>query len=135
MIDCAVVGDSIAVGVSQARTECRAYARSGINSAVWNRTYLHNLEPSRVLIISLGANDTRHVDTANNLRLLRNKTSALKVYWILPNPKLKPQQVGIVRQVAEEFGDIIIERPTTNISGDGVHPTGLGYKQLAEKTK
>lgn len=135
MIECLIVGDSIAVGVSQVRRECRAYVKSGINSTVWNRTHLHNLEPSNVLIISLGANDTRQVDTEANVRLLRNKTTASKVYWLLPNEKLKPRAVEAVRRVAEEFGDKVIERPTTDISSDGVHPTYLGYKKLAEKTK
>jgi lysophospholipase L1-like esterase len=129
------VGDSIAVGVSQARPECRAHAKVGINSSIWNRTYLHNLEPTKVLIISLGANDTRHIDTESNIKLIRNKTTATKVFWILPNERLKPDTAAIVRKVAEEFGDVVIQRPTTDISGDGVHPTAVGYKKLAEKTK
>lgn len=135
MIECLIVGDSIGVGVSQVRRECRAHVRSGINSAVWNRTYLHNLEPSKVLIISLGANDTRQIDTGANIRLLRNKTTATRVYWLLPSEKLKPHAVEAVRRVAEEYGDIVIERPTTDISSDGVHPTYAGYKKLAERTR
>jgi lysophospholipase L1-like esterase len=135
LIDCIIVGDSIAVGVSQVRTECKAYVKSGINSTIWNRTYLHNLEPSNTLIISLGANDTRQIDTESNVRLLRNKTKATKVYWLLPSVRLKPRAVEAVRRVAGEFGDIVIERPTTDISGDGVHPTRTGYKKLAESTR
>jgi hypothetical protein len=69
------------------------------------------------------------------VRLLRNKTTATRVYWLLPSERLKPQAVAAVRRVAEEFGDTVIERPTTDISGDGVHPTGVGYRKLAEKTK
>jgi lysophospholipase L1-like esterase len=135
VIDCLIVGDSIGVGVSQVRKECRAYVKSGINSTIWNRTYLHNLEPTRVLIISLGANDTRQIDTEANVRLLRNKTTATRVFWLLPSERLKPRAVAAVRRVAEEFGDTVIERPTADISGDGVHPTGIGYKKLAEKTR
>lgn len=130
-----IIGDSIAVGVSQVRTECRAMAKSGINSSTWNRMYLHNLEPSNVLIISLGANDTKNIDTEANIRLLRNKNSAKKVYWLLPNERLKPVALEAVKRVAQEFGDVIIERPKTDISVDGVHPTGKGYRKLANQTR
>lgn len=135
MIDCTVIGDSIANGVSSYRKDCKAYVKSGINSFNWNRVYLHNLEPTDNLIISLGANDTGKIDTEANIRMIRNKTTAKKVFWILPSQKHKPKQYEIVKKVAQEFNDIIIERPQSNISSDGVHPTGKGYKILAEKTK
>ncbi len=32
MIECLILGDSIAVGTAQARPECVAYVKSGINS-------------------------------------------------------------------------------------------------------
>jgi lysophospholipase L1-like esterase len=135
MIDCIVIGDSIAYGVSYYRKDCKSYVKSGINSTNWNRAYLHSLEPTHNLIISLGANDTRMIDTESNVLLIRNKTTAKKVFWILPSQKHKPKQYEIVKKVAQEYNDIIIERPETNISSDGIHPTGKGYKILAEKTK
>jgi hypothetical protein len=57
MLECLIVGDSIAVGVSQIRTECQAIVKSGINSSDWNKKHLHKLKPTKTLIISLGAND------------------------------------------------------------------------------
>lgn len=134
MIECAVVGDSIGVGVSEAMRHCKSYARIGINSSTWNRQYLHQLEPSKILVISLGAND-RGINTVSNLRQLRIKTTAETVYWILPNKGRNPVAYDAVKSVATEYGDILIERPTENISSDGVHPTRTGYKKLSEKIK
>jgi lysophospholipase L1-like esterase len=60
---------------------------------------------------------------------------ANRVFWLLPSQRLKPLQVEAVRRVAEEFGDMVIYRPETDISPDGVHPTFKGYKKLGELTK
>lgn len=134
MLECLIVGDSIAVGVSQVRPECQAIAKSGINSSNWNKLHLHKLKPTKTLIISLGANDLG-INTEGNIRSLRTMAKAEKVFWLLPSQKLKPKQVEAVKQVALEFGDTVIPRPEKDIAGDGVHPTYKGYKVLAEQTK
>ena len=137
MLDCMIIGDSIAVGVSQIRTECVAIVKSGINSQTWVRTNLDKVagKDYSTLVISLGANDYKGIDTEKQIRLLRNNVKADRVFWLLPSSKLKPRQVESVKKVAAEFGDTVIPRPESNISADGVHPTYKGYKQLAEKTK
>jgi len=135
MLECLIIGDSIAVGVSQVRKECQSIAKSGINSKNWNKQHLDKLKPTKTLIISLGANDLSNIDTDNNIRILRMRAQANRVFWLLPSGKLKPKQAAIVEKVATEFGDIIIPRPETDISGDGVHPTYTGYKKLADKTR
>lgn len=135
MLECLIVGDSIAVGVSQIRTECVSIAKSGINSSDWNRQHLHKLQPTKTLIISLGANDYTALKTEDNLRTLRKRAEADRIFWLLPSSTLKPKQVEIVKKIANEFGDVIINRPESNISPDGVHPTYQGYKELANKTK
>lgn len=135
MIDCLIVGDSIAVGVSQYRKECVSVAKVGITSKAWNKENLNKLEPARTLIISLGANDYEGINTEANVRKLRIKAQADKVFWLLPSNVLKPTQVKAVETVAKEFGDIIIPRPEADISKDRVHPTQKGYQKLAEKTK
>ena len=135
MIECLIVGDSIAVGVSQIRTECISIAKSGINSLSWNKHNLDKLKPVKTLIISLGANDYKGINTETNIRLLRKKAQAEKVFWLLPSSKLKPSQVDVVKMVAKEYNDVVIPRPEQDISGDGVHPTFKGYKKLAEQTK
>ena len=134
MLECLIVGDSIAVGVSQVRPECQSIAKSGINSSDWNKKHLHKLKPARTLIISLGANDLG-INTEGHVRSLRTNAQADRVFWLLPSQRLKPRQVEAVRQVAEEFGDTVIPRPENNISSDGVHPTYKGYKILGDQTR
>jgi lysophospholipase L1-like esterase len=135
MLECLIIGDSIGVGVSQVRKECSAIVKSGINSSTWKNTNINKLQPAKVLIISLGANDIKSHNTEDNVRQIRAAAKADKVYWILPNDNLKPKAVSDVTKVASDFGDIIIERPKTDMSADNVHPTGKGYRKLAEKTK
>jgi lysophospholipase L1-like esterase len=134
MLECLIVGDSIAVGVSQVRTECQSIAKSGINSANWNKLHLHKLQPTKTLIISLGANDLG-IDTEAHIRKLREKAQADRVFWLLPSQKLKPDQVRAVKFVAQDFGDTVIPRPEKDISSDGVHPTYKGYKVLGYLTE
>ena len=134
MLECLIVGDSIAVGVSQVRTECQAIAKSGINSANWNKLHLHKLQPTKTLIISLGANDLG-IDTEANIRKLREKAQAQRVFWLLPSQKLKPDQYRAVKFVAGDYGDTVIPRPEKDISADGVHPTYRGYKVLGYLTE
>jgi len=134
MLECLIVGDSIAVGVSQVRHECMSIAKSGINSRDWNQKHLHKLKPTRTLVISLGANDLG-INTEGHVRSLRTNAQAERVFWLLPSQKLKPRQVEAVRRVAEEFGDTVIPRPESNISADGVHPTYKGYKILGDQTR
>jgi lysophospholipase L1-like esterase len=134
MIECLIVGDSIAVGVSQVRPECQSIAKSGINSSNWNKLHLHKLKPTKTLIISLGANDLG-IDTEANIRKLREKAQAERVFWLLPSQRLKPDQVRAVKFVAVEYGDTVIPRPEKDISADGVHPTYKGYKALGYLTE
>ena len=135
MLECLIIGDSIAVGVSQVRPECASIAKSGINSRDWNARNMQRLKPARVLIISLGANDLKGHNTEGNVRSLRTNAQADRVFWLLPNETLKPAAVAAVKQVAAEFGDSVIDRPKTNMSADGVHPTYKGYKILADQTR
>lgn len=135
MLECLIVGDSIAVGVSQVRPECASIAKSGINSRDWNARNMQRLKPAQTLIISLGANDLKGHNTEGNVRSLRTNAQANRVFWLLPNETLKPAAVAAVKQVAAEFGDTVIDRPKTNMSADGVHPTYKGYKILADQTR
>jgi len=133
MMDCLIAGDSIAVGVGQVSPTCVTWARSGINSQTYVRDYGHRNFQADRLIISLGANDWRGIDTERHIRALRERARARVVYWILPNETLKPRQVEIIKRLALEWGDQVIDRPRTHMSADGVHPTYTGYRKLAEK--
>ena len=132
-----VIGDSIAVGVSMIRKECVRYAKSGWNSNKWNREYLNKASNTKVetVIISLGANDTKDIDTEKNLRKLRESISGKRVFWISPGKDRKPRAQAAIEKIASEYNDTILQRPTNHMSSDGVHPTMTGYKELANQTK
>lgn len=134
MLECLIVGDSIAVGVGQARPECVTVAKVGITSKNWNKQFLDKLEPAKTVVVSLGANDYRS-STELNVRKLRIKLDAYRVYWILPDEKTRPNEVAAIKQVAKEFNDVIVPRPELQMSPDNVHPTTKGYKDLALRTK
>lgn len=131
MIDCLIVGDSIAVGTHQYRPECVAYAKGGINSSQWNRQNSNKNLTAKTVIISLGSNDHTGVRTMWELQQLRARTDAERVFWILP--AIKPDVQEMVRIVAKDHGDVILSIP--NLQADKVHPSGAGYKKLAEQTR
>ena len=132
MLECLILGDSIAVGTHQARLECVAYAKGGWNSWQWNRDYLKNSLTAKTVIISLGSNDHKGVRTKAELQRIREKVgTAARVFWVLP--AINPTVQAIVKSMAEEYGDTVL--PITRLQKDGVHPSWAGYKELAEKTK
>ncbi len=131
MLECLIVGDSIAKGVSQVRTECVAYAQSGINSRDWNDTYVKKIRPARTTIISLGSNDFKHLNTEIELVALRSFVNSDRVFWIVP--AIKPEKQEIVKKIARHHGDTFITIP--ELSPDKIHPTYKGYRQLGVLTK
>jgi lysophospholipase L1-like esterase len=132
MLDCLIMGDSIAVGTAQFRKECAVIAKTGINSTDWRKRHLSSVPDAKTTIISLGTNDWDKL-TSKNLLDIRNKIQG-KVYWILPSPTRKSQERQAVIEIANEFHDMVIDRPK-EMSADGIHPTSKGYRELAEKTK
>jgi len=131
MIDCMVLGDSIAVGTQMFRPECVAYAKGGWNSWQWKKDYLQNDLTANTVIISLGSNDHKGVKTRKELEIIRDKVKSSRVFWILP--AIKPNIQQIVKEIAEEHGDTVL--PITQLQPDGVHPSWAGYKQLARETR
>ena len=132
-----IIGDSIAVGTSYYRKECVSYSKSGWNSWQWNKDYLAKAteQPTKTLIISLGANDHKGVKTEQELRKMRASVKADRVFWISPGKERKPIPQDAIEKIAQEYGDTILPRPMNHMSADGVHPTGTGYKFLAQQTK
>jgi lysophospholipase L1-like esterase len=137
MLECLIIGDSIAVGTHMARPECVAYARGGWNSWQWNKDYLSKAssQPARTLIISLGANDHKGVKTEQELRKMREAVKGERVFWIDPGQDRKPVPYDAMTRIAKEYGDTILPRPKAHMSADGIHPTVRGYKILGEQTK
>lgn len=137
MIDCMIIGDSIAVGVHMARTECVRFAKGGWNSWQWNKDYLApaSSRSYETVVISLGANDHKGVKTEQELRKMREAVKGKRVFWIDPGKDRKPVPHEAIVRIASEYGDTIVPRPKDHMSADGIHPTGRGYKVLAEQTK
>jgi len=131
MIECIIVGDSIAVGTAQFRPECVSLSKSGINSRDWNKRNAGNSVSAKTVIISLGSNDTKHIRTMWELQQLRDRVQADRVFWIMP--AIKPDVQDMVRVVAESYGDIVL--PIVSLQKDGVHPDSKGYRALANSTK
>ena len=131
MIECLILGDSIAKGVSQIRTECVAFVQSGINSKDWNDAYVKKIKPAKTTIISLGSNDFKHLNTEIELVALRSFVNSDQVFWIVP--AIKPEKQEIVKKIARHYGDTFIIIP--ELSPDKVHPTYKGFRQLGILTK
>ena len=136
MLECLILGDSLAVGVGQVRTECVTFAKSGINSYDYvNRHLWHTTgnNQAKTIIISLGSNDTQKINTFEELDTLRQLVAADRVYWILPN--IKETKRKAVLAVARKYNDHVIDARGVDRSPDAVHPTHNGYKELAKQTK
>lgn len=136
MLDCLILGDSIAVGTQMVRPECTLVGKGGINTWQWNKDYAKNLKPASTVIISLGTNDHKGVKTEAELIKMREQVKADRVYWIMPpcNDKFcKPNVNEAVQKIAKNFGDVIIS--TKRLQVDAIHPSTAGYKELAEQSK
>ena len=132
VMTCLILCDSIAVGTHQAKPECVAYAKGGINSRQWLNTNVGKAPfRANTVIISLGSNDHKYIRTEEELNTIRLLTYADRVYWILP--AIKPDIQEIVKKVAAENGDTVLTM--TRLQKDGVHPSWAGYKKLAEEIK
>lgn len=136
MLECLILGDSVAVGIGQIRKECVTYATPGINSYDYvNRHILSKADntPAKTTIISLGSNDLEKFKTFAELDTLRQLVKADRVFWILPAVKDTKRQA--VYQVAEKYKDTVIDSRKHQLSSDRVHPTYNGYKSISEQTK
>ena len=136
MLECLILGDSLAVGVGQIRQECTTRAKSGINSYDYVNRHLWHTNgnnQAKTVIISLGSNDYSSINTYEELLTLRQLVKADRVYWILP--AIKDFKRKNVQKVADKYQDFVIDSKQHQLSADGVHPTYKGYKEIAEKTK
>lgn len=131
MIECLILGDSIAVGTGLYRPECKVLVQQGITSKGWNMSNIKSKLDANTVVISLGSNDYGQIDSFEELTKLRKRIHAEKVYWIMP--AIKPNIQEMIENIALENGDWIIRIP--HLSNDGVHPTMQGYRKIAEITK
>jgi hypothetical protein len=135
MLECLIVGDSIAVGTKMfAPKECVSYAHSGWNTWQWNKKWGNTPLDANVLVISLGTNDYKGIKTEAELRKMRSRVHSKRVFWIIPpcNEKFcKPTVNAIVQKIAHEYGDTIIG--TKHVQPDHIHPSWSGYKELVKE--
>lgn len=130
MLECLIIGDSIAVGTAAYRRDCSSVAKVGITSEQFNNRY-RVIDPAKVTVISLGSNDGEARTTKMTLETLRVRLGGKDRFfiWIVPHgPASK-----IVRDIAEKYGDGTIERPPNKLEWDQIHPTADGYQEIAKK--
>jgi lysophospholipase L1-like esterase len=131
LLDCLVLGDSIAVGVGQARPDCQTIAVSGISSDHFVQLFPGGPQ-AHTAVISLGVNDGDGIATANNLTNLRSRVVADTIYWLLSGTNEHIRDA--VRAVAGRFGDRLID--VSPLAGaDHIHPDRTGYARLASETR
>jgi lysophospholipase L1-like esterase len=136
MLECLIVGDSIAVGAKMYMPQCQLQGKGGINTWQFNKMYPGSFYADTV-IISLGSNDHKGVKTYDELFEMRQRVGAKNVYWILPAGNLKASGVPIeniqkiVTEIALYYRDMVLVIP--ELSPDKIHPTGKGYKILSEQ--
>ena len=142
MIECLILGDSLAVGVGQIRTECVTQAKSGVNSYNYVNRHVLNTNgntQAKHVIISLGSNDHAHVKTEKELLKIRDRLKAERVFWILPAGNLQSSNVPIeeiqtiVYNIAGKYNDRVVG--IEGVQSDGIHPSKEGYKKIVEKVK
>jgi hypothetical protein len=125
MLDCLILGDSIAVGVGQNLPQCQTIAKVGRSSS---QVLASVKEVSKdLVVISVGSNDPRNPELLRNVRALRAKINAKYVVWLLPYDR---SASGAVRQVASSNRDYLIDLHNFSTK-DGVHPAN--YKAVAKE--
>lgn len=128
MAACLILGDSLAVGLGQNRPDCQTVAVTGVTSTRYVQTLLA-ARAAESAVISLGVNDGDDADTLGNLRRVRQAVTARRVFWLLPG--IKPRVRAIIRQVAVEFDDYLVDTKF-EAGPDSLHPGRDGYKFLAQ---
>jgi hypothetical protein len=131
MFECLILGDSIATGIAQHRPECVAYATVGINSRKFVTKHITKDLVAKTVVISLGSNDSKDMNTLSELFTMRQVIKADRVIWVLPAKDSRARESVVT--AADLFKDTAL--PIDKLSKDGIHPTGKGYKELAAQTK
>lgn len=139
MLECLILGDSIAVGTHQFYQECKLVGKGGINTWQWNKMYPTADLTANTVIISLATNDHKYIKTEAELIKMRERVKGQNVFWILPAGNLKGSEVPIeviqsyVLDIAHQYGDTVI--PIQSLQADGIHPSWAGYKTIVQQVK
>jgi hypothetical protein len=139
MLECLILGDSIAVGTKQFAPQCELVGKGGINTWQWNQMYSKVDLTAKTVIISLATNDHKYINTEAELIKMRERVKSSRVFWILPAGNLRASEVniqwiqGLVREIAKRYGDTVL--PINGLQRDGIHPSWRGYKDIVERTR
>lgn len=130
MIDCVLIGDSIAVGLKQ-HLPCVLEAKVGRSSH--HQAVIIKPIIAGTVIISLGSNDVGDSlaikSLIRHLRVVRRNIDADKVIWVLPYHN-QPHEA--IRRVAAENGDGLLDLINFR-TNDGVHPRS--YREVANELR
>lgn len=125
MLECLIIGDSIAVGIGSVSPQCETIAKVGINSKNFVVSYKY-IPSAKTTVISLGSNDG-NADFSKYLTGLRSKVSG-KVVWILSANNAKARAITL--KIARQNGDSVVYLSQFK-SADGIHPKS--YSSVASK--
>jgi hypothetical protein len=138
MLDCLIIGDSIAHGIHSVKPDCVHITEIGVTTSEWyhknsERPLLGDVD-YRLVIISLTNNDKNVKNSRNYLHKIRQKIKSQRVVWILPTEK-NPEMRSMVEDVAYHYQDHIMD--ISSYTGvDRVHPpTVRAYEQIAKGLK
>jgi len=139
MLDCLILGDSIAIGTHVLFKECELYAKTSITSSQWNQRWTVQKLDAKTVIISLGTNDHRNIKSRDELITMRSRVNAERVFWILPAATARGSGLSVVeiqeiiKDIADTNDDYIIEIKSLDI--DKTHPSWTGYHMIADEIK
>lgn len=129
MLECLILGDSIARGTGQAVNAlydpgCDVQAEQSAST----ERILTWAKPSKyygTIIVAVGSNDVAGGRLSGRLARLRQSLATRKVVWLLPYAR---PQAYAVRSIAARFGDRVIDLASFR-SRDRVHPSS--YSDIA----
>ena len=128
MIDCAYIGDSIAVGLEQQDRRCELHARVGASSRFIVNNYTGR-GGDDYTVISIGSNDSDPATVYRNASRLRATLNSRKVIWVLPyNREMANILIRLIhtRYSRDTYIDLSPFR-----SNDRVHPSS--YRNVSER--
>lgn len=127
-MECVILGDSIAQGMSRNFPSCAHRTQVGITSENFVRNMMQPVNAHHVLI-SLGSNDGAAHTTLSALTTLRSQIMNSQVTWLLSSNNAAAAQAA--QSVAAAHGDRVIS-VSAWVGPDRVHPTTAGYHRLSQ---
>lgn len=136
MIECLLLGDDLALGLSYSKPECALVAKPYITSQMWVDTNIELIAPSKITVISLMTYDDPSIPSIQNLEKIRQRVKTGKVFWIVPIAVPSSLDLkGDLEKLAKKYGDTILKVPPKYISKSRIHPTDEGYDKLSKEIK